>query len=101
MVGVFGVEDGVGVDEVDEVVEEEEDELVELVELVLDVDELEEVDELETEEEGGILETDELETDETGTVEGVGVGGSLGDGVVEVLLAGEGSTATTPSTSDF
>ena len=41
-VGVFGVEDVVGVDEVDEVVVEEV-ELVELVELVLDVDELDEV----------------------------------------------------------
>jgi hypothetical protein len=38
-IGLFGVEDGVGVDEVEEV-EEDEVELVELVELVLEVDEL-------------------------------------------------------------
>lgn len=51
-------------------------------------------------EEGGVLETGEVD-DETGeVVEGVGVGDSLGDGVVEVLLTG-GSTTTPPSTSDF
>jgi hypothetical protein len=115
VVRVFGVEDGVGVDEVDEVVVEEV-ELVELVELVLDVDELDEVcgsdqhprkllnskqgyltEELEPEEEGGVLEAGKLGSDEAGPVEGVGVGELLGDGVVEVLLAG-GST-TSPRTS--
>jgi hypothetical protein len=40
-IGLFGVDDGVGVDEVEEV-EEDEVELVELVELVLEVDELDE-----------------------------------------------------------
>jgi hypothetical protein len=84
-IGLFEVEDGVGVDEVEEV-EEDEVELVELVELVLEVDELDEVEELETEE-GGILETGGVELDETGTGEGVGVRELPGDGVVEEPVA--------------
>lgn len=91
-IGLFGVEDGVGVDEVEEV-EEDEVELVELVELVLEVDELDdEVEELVAEEGGGILETGEVELDETEAGEGVGVR-ELSDGVVEVLAPG-GSLAT-------
>jgi hypothetical protein len=99
-IGLFGVEDGVGVDEVEEV-EEDEVELVELVELVLEVDELDEVEELETEE-GGILETGEVELDETETGEGVGVWEVLGDGVVEVVVTrGSLTTAAPPCSSVF
>jgi len=92
-IGVFEVEDVVGVDDEVEVEEEDEDELVELVELVLEVDELDTVEELEAEG-GGILEAGAVELGEAETGEGVGVWELLGDGVVEVLGTG-GSLLTT------
>jgi hypothetical protein len=95
-IGLFGVDDGVGVDEVEEV-EEDEVELVELVELVLEVDELdEELEELVAEEGGGILETGVVELDETEAGEGVVVW-ELGDGVVEVVVPGGSLPTATPS----